>query len=180
MAKFKYNVLTGSFFDLIEDRDSLGLDTTDSPIFTGLTIGIGAIATDYFITFDGEHSNGIFTWMEDEDYFQFSDGILIPTGEQIYFRDTALAIQSTDDGWLNLVADIGVEVNAPILNVGSLYDAGTFGCNAAAPQAAYASGGALAAYGAGVNGLDTGVNMAALHALVIKIRAALVANGIMS
>lgn len=54
------------------------------------------------------------------------------------------------------------------------------GCNGTAAQSAYASGGALAAYGAGANGLDSGANMSALHALVVKIRAALVANGIMS
>jgi hypothetical protein len=57
---------------------------------------------------------------------------------------------------------------------------GAFGCNTKTAQTAYASGGALAAYGAGANGLDSGANMAALHALVVSIRAALVANGIMS
>ena len=57
---------------------------------------------------------------------------------------------------------------------------GGFGCNGTAAQTAYASGGALAAYGAGANGLDSGANMSALHALVVSIRAALVANGIMS
>jgi hypothetical protein len=57
---------------------------------------------------------------------------------------------------------------------------GAFGCNAASPQTAYASGGALAAYGAGANGLDSGANMSALHAMVVAMRAALVANGIMS
>ena len=57
---------------------------------------------------------------------------------------------------------------------------GAFGCNTKAAQGAYASGGALAAYGAGANGLDSGANMSALHALVVAIRAALVANGIMS
>lgn len=57
---------------------------------------------------------------------------------------------------------------------------GGFGCNAAAPQTAYASGGELAAYSAGNNGLDSGANMEALHALVVAMRAALVANGIMS
>lgn len=57
---------------------------------------------------------------------------------------------------------------------------GKFGCNGATAQTAYASGGALAAYGAGANGLDSGANMSALHAMVVKIRAALVANGIMS
>lgn len=57
---------------------------------------------------------------------------------------------------------------------------GKFGCNGATAQAAVASGGALAAYGAGANGLDSGANMAAMHALVVAMRAALVANGVMS
>ncbi|MFA6165382.1 MAG: hypothetical protein WC700_02115 [Gemmatimonadaceae bacterium] len=57
---------------------------------------------------------------------------------------------------------------------------GSFGCNTKAAQTAYASGGALAAYGAGANGFDSGANAAALHAMVVSIRAALVANGIMS
>ncbi len=55
-----------------------------------------------------------------------------------------------------------------------------FGCNTKAAQAAYASGGALNAYGAGANGFDSGANASALHAMVVSIRAALVANGIMS
>ncbi len=62
----------------------------------------------------------------------------------------------------------------------SLSVVGAFGCNAATAQTAFASGGALNANGAGANGLDSGANMSALHALVVAIRAALVANGIMS
>jgi hypothetical protein len=57
---------------------------------------------------------------------------------------------------------------------------GAFGCNAAVAQTAYASGGALAAYATGAFGLNSDANMSALHAMVVKIRAALVANGIMS
>jgi hypothetical protein len=38
----------------------------------------------------------------------------------------------------------------------------------------------LAAYVTGAFGLDSDAHMSALHALVVKIRAALVANGIMS
>lgn len=57
---------------------------------------------------------------------------------------------------------------------------GAFGCNTKGPQTAYASGGALAAYVAGANGLDTGAHMSALVTLVTNIRAALVADGIMS
>ena len=63
---------------------------------------------------------------------------------------------------------------------GALTVTAGFGCNGATAQTAAASGGALNAYGAGANGLDTGANMSALHALVVAMRAALVANGIMS
>jgi hypothetical protein len=55
-----------------------------------------------------------------------------------------------------------------------------FGCNSKAAQTAYASGSALAAYATGAYGLNSDANMSALHALVVKIRAALIANGIMS
>lgn len=55
-----------------------------------------------------------------------------------------------------------------------------FGCNGAAAQTAVASGGALAAYGSGANGFDTGAHASALYALVVAMRGALVANGIMS
>lgn len=57
---------------------------------------------------------------------------------------------------------------------------GGFGCNTKGAQAAYASGGALNAYAAGANGLSAGADMSALVTLVTNIRAALVANGIMS
>lgn len=57
---------------------------------------------------------------------------------------------------------------------------GAFGCNGAAAQTAYASGGALAAYATGAFGLDSDANMQALYNLVVAMRAALVANGIMS
>ena len=55
-----------------------------------------------------------------------------------------------------------------------------FGCNSKAPQTAYSGGSALAAYGAGANGFDSEANASALHAKVVSIEAALIANGIMS
>jgi hypothetical protein len=63
---------------------------------------------------------------------------------------------------------------------GSVAVTGALGCNAATPQTAYASGGALAAYSTGAFGLDSDAHMQALFDMVVKIRAALVANGIMS
>src|SRR5690606_3690871 len=76
-----------------------------------LVVGSGAAAMDYYLEVNGETNDGLVTWMEDEDYFQFNDGILIPAGEQIYFRDTAIYIHSNADGYLDLVADTGVRVS---------------------------------------------------------------------
>jgi hypothetical protein len=66
------------------------------------------------------------------------------------------------------------------LQAGAVTATAGFGCNTKAAQTAYASGGALAAYGTGAYGFDSGANASALHAMVVSIRAALVANGIMS
>jgi hypothetical protein len=45
----------------------------------GLTVGIGAAGVDYTLTFNGETNDGIITWMEDEDYFKFSDDVNLDT-----------------------------------------------------------------------------------------------------
>jgi hypothetical protein len=55
-----------------------------------------------------------------------------------------------------------------------------FGCNSKTAQTAYASGGALSAYATGANGFDTAAHAQEIHTLLVNIRAALVANGIMS
>ena len=74
-----------------------------------ITFGTGA-DTDVAVTFDGNSSDGVLTWMEDEDYFKFSDDILMDTTEKLQFRDTALYINSSADGQLDLVADTLVKV----------------------------------------------------------------------
>ena len=76
-----------------------------------LTFGAGTAGTDITITFDGETSDGVLKWMEDEDYFEFSDDILIASTEKLQFRDTAIHISSTTDGQLDLVADGAVVVD---------------------------------------------------------------------
>ena len=72
---------------------------------TAITIGDGTSGTDIAVTFDGESNDGILTWMEDEDYFQFSDDILISSTEKLYFNDTGTHIFSNADGDLDLVSD---------------------------------------------------------------------------
>ncbi len=64
------------------------------------------------VNFLGTTNSGLFTWMEDEDYFKYSDDILSDSTERHYFRDTAIYIASLDDGHLDLTADISVDINA--------------------------------------------------------------------
>jgi hypothetical protein len=46
-----------------------------------LTIGSGAAGVDNTLTFNGETNDGVLTWMEDEDYFQFGDDIMLNDSE---------------------------------------------------------------------------------------------------
>jgi hypothetical protein len=70
--------------------------------------------------------------------------------------------------------------NGNLLVDGTGTIAGAFGCNSKTAQTPYASGGALSAYSAGTCGFDTDAHAQEIHTLVTNIRAALVANGIMS
>jgi hypothetical protein len=89
--------------------------------------------------------------------------------------------------WYSHAGVLGTIVNADgsftfnlLTTLANVAATGAFGCNNATPQTPVASGGALAAYGAGANGFDTAGHASALYALVVAMRAALVANGIMS
>ena len=52
---------------------------------TAITIGDATSGTDITVTFDGETSDGVLTWMEDEDQFKFSDDIMIVDDEKLIF-----------------------------------------------------------------------------------------------
>ena len=88
------------------------LDTNNN-----LTIGAGSAGVDYTLTFDGADSDGVITWMEDEDYFKFSDDILINSTEKIQFYDTGLYIYSSTDGQLDIVADTEVQIAATTIDI---------------------------------------------------------------
>ena len=55
--------------------------------------------------------------MEDEDYFEFSDDILVATTEKLQFRDTAIYINSSTDGQLDLVADTEIQIAATTIDI---------------------------------------------------------------
>ena len=82
-----------------------------------LTFGAGTAGTDISITFDGESNDGVLKWMEDEDYFEFSDDILVASTEKIQFRDTAIFINSSADGQLDLVADTEIQIAATTVDI---------------------------------------------------------------
>ena len=74
-----------------------GTDAEGGPVAkllgTSLTLGDGTAGTDITVTFDGESSDGVLTWMEDEDLFKFSDAVTVgvdDTGYDVkFFGDTA-------------------------------------------------------------------------------------------
>jgi len=89
---------------------------------TSITIGDGTSGTDITVTYDGESNDGVMKWMEDEDYFEFSDDILVASTEKLQFRDTALYLNSSTDGQLDIVADTEVQIAATTIDINGNVD----------------------------------------------------------
>ena len=87
-----------------------------------ITIGDGTADTDVTITFDGQTNDGVLKWMEDEDYFQFNDDILINSTERLNFGDTGTYIHQSADGVLDLVSDTEIEINATTVDLNGNLD----------------------------------------------------------
>jgi len=77
-----------------------------------VTFGTGTAATDITLTFDAESADGVITWMEDEDYFKFSDEILMNGTEKILFGDTATFIHQSSDGVMTIDGEATIDLNA--------------------------------------------------------------------
>jgi len=80
-----------------------------------ITIGNGSAGADIVVTFDGETSDGVLTWMEDEDHFKFSDDIVVDSTKRLYFNDEGGEYIHGDGTDLNLVS--GADINIPA-NIG--------------------------------------------------------------
>jgi hypothetical protein len=80
-----------------------------------LTFGAGTAGTDITVTFDGETSDGVLMWMEDEDHFKFMDDVVIDSTKRLYFNDEGGEYLHGDGTDLNIVA--GADINIPA-NVG--------------------------------------------------------------
>ena len=89
---------------------------------TAITIGDATAGTDIAVTFDGESNDGVVTWMEDEDYFKFSDDILMNSTERLNFGDTGTYIFQSTDGQLDIIADTEVQIAATTIDINGAVD----------------------------------------------------------
>ena len=108
-----FNVSTGHTHDGSTTGDGGPISTLYS---NSLSFGTNAEA-DIAITFNGASNDGVLTWMEDEDYFQYSDDILLSTSEKLLFRDSAIYLNSSVDGQLDIVADTEVQIATTTLDI---------------------------------------------------------------
>ena len=78
-----------------------------------LTFGAGTAGTDITVTFDGETSDGVMYWMEDEDHFKFADDIVVDSTKRLYFNDEGGEYIYGDgtDLYLTSGADINIPAN---------------------------------------------------------------------
>ena len=113
-----FHVSTGHTHDGSTAGDGGPLSTLFS---NTISMGTGA-DTDVAVTFNANSNDGVITWMEDEDYFQFSDDLLLSTTEKIQFRDTAIYINSSTDGQLDLVADTEIQIAATTVDINGNVD----------------------------------------------------------
>ena len=113
-----FNVSSGH----THDGSTAGDGGPISKLFSNaITFGTNVNA-DVVVTFDATSNDGVLSWMEDEDYFQFSDDILLSTDEKILFRDSAISINSSVDGRLNIAADTDIVVATTTLDVNANAD----------------------------------------------------------
>ncbi len=87
-----------------------------------LTFGDGSTDADIVINFDANGNDGTLTWKEDEQYFEFSNSILVASTEKLQFRDTAIYINSSTDGQLDLVADTEIQIAATTIDINGNVD----------------------------------------------------------
>ena len=113
-----FNVSSGH----THDGSTTGDGGPISKLFSNaITFGTNVNA-DVVVTFDATSNDGVLSWMEDEDYFQFSDDILLSTDEKILFRESAIFINSSVDGRLNIAADTDVVVDTTTFDVNANTD----------------------------------------------------------
>jgi len=83
-------------------------DGTDLTINAGTAINLKANTidigknndADVLLQFLGDSGNGVLRWMEDQDYFKFSDSVLIEGNEKLYLNSTSAYVYSEAGGYV--------------------------------------------------------------------------------
>ena len=74
-----------------------------------LTFGLGTSGTDIVLTFDGETSDGVLSWMEDEDQFKFDDDVQIIDDKSLILgtnEDITIKYDETTNNALEIAANV--------------------------------------------------------------------------
>ena len=83
-----------------------------------LTLGAGTAGTDITVTFNGDSSDGVLKWMEDEDHFKFEDDIVVDSTKKLYFFDEGDEyIHASANGQLDIVAGTEVQIAATTIDM---------------------------------------------------------------
>ena len=100
----------GNITALIGNSITIGPKTVATD---GVDTTFGTLNSDTTITFNSSDTNsGVLLWDTSADTFQFNDDVLLNSTEKLLFRDTAIYINSSTDGQLDLVADGAVSIDA--------------------------------------------------------------------
>ena len=75
-------------------------------------LGTGATGIDYSLKFDGESSDGIITWMEDEDSFKVEDDLVMDSTKKLYFNDEGGEYISGDATDLTIASGAKINLTA--------------------------------------------------------------------
>ena len=106
----------GPITDLMGNTINIGSQTVDSTNF-------GTINSDTTINFNKDDTNsGQLLWDTSADAFQFNDDILINSTEKLQFRDTAIYLNSSTDGQLDIVADTEIQLAATTVDLNGNLD----------------------------------------------------------
>ena len=77
-----------------------------------LILGAGAAGIDYSLKFDGETSDGVITWMEDEDSFKIEDDLVMDSTKKLYFNDEGGEYISGDATDLTIASGAKINLTA--------------------------------------------------------------------
>jgi len=95
--------------EIVAPTIDLQASTAITLVSDALTIGDGAGSNNVAVVFDGTTNDGVFTWVQASDYFQFSDDVPINGTEKLYFNDAGGEHIAGDAN--NLTLSAGTDIN---------------------------------------------------------------------